>query len=162
MFVSSSSNPFLGPSLQFLPKTTTNTTSLPPACVRLRQPKPFAAYATSVCTDMAASPTSLYKVLGIPTSATGHEIKAAYRKLARTCHPDVAAVNRRDTSANEFIKIHAAYSTLSDPDKRAVYDRDLFMLRHRFGSLSAVAVSMTSPAGYSGYPRRNWETDQCW
>ncbi|PSS29508.1 Chaperone protein dnaJ 11 like [Actinidia chinensis var. chinensis] len=165
MFASSSSNSFLTPSLQFVPKITTNTTSLSPACVRVRQPRPFAAYATSVCADMAASPTSLYEVLGIPTSATGHEIKAAYRKLARTCHPDVAAVNRRDTSAKEFIKIHAAYSTLSDPDKRAVYDRDLFMLRHRFSSLSAAAaaaVSMTSPAGYSGYPRGNWETDQCW
>ncbi|KAL7236998.1 hypothetical protein ACSBR1_020145 [Camellia fascicularis] len=113
-----------------------------------------------------ASSTSLYEVLGIPMNATGNEIKAAYRKLARTCHPDVAMVNRRDQSANEFMKIHAAYSTLSDPDKRAVYDRDLFRLRHRFGSSSATSAAMataTSMSEFSGYyPRRNWESDQCW
>ncbi|CAL5377020.1 unnamed protein product [Camellia sinensis] len=117
------------------------------------------------CANMASS-TSLYEVLGIPMNATGNEIKAAYRKLARTCHPDVAMVNRRDKSANEFMKIHAAYSTLSDPDKRAVYDRDLFRLRHRFGSSSATLAAMataTSMSEFSGhYPRRNWESDQCW
>ncbi|XAR59813.1 hypothetical protein NMG60_11015791 [Bertholletia excelsa] len=105
--------------------------------------------------------SSLYEVLGIPMSATSNEIKAAYRKLARTCHPDVAAVNQRGNSANDFIKIHAAYSTLSDPDKRAVYDRDLFRLQHSFSSLSAATAA--SMSGYSScYPRRNWETDQCW
>ncbi|KAL7206932.1 hypothetical protein ACSBR2_019604 [Camellia fascicularis] len=113
-----------------------------------------------------ASSTSLYEVLGIPMNATGNEIKAAYRKLARTCHPDVAMGNRRDQSANAFMKIHAAYSTLSDPDKRVVYDRDLFRLRHRFGSSSATSAAMataTSMSEFPGYcPRRNWESDQCW
>ncbi|KAJ9189595.1 hypothetical protein P3X46_000869 [Hevea brasiliensis] len=109
-----------------------------------------------------ASTSSLYEVLGIPVNASGHEIKAAYRKLARTWHPDVVSVNQKDMSANEFMKIHAAYSTLSDPDKRANYDKDLHRHRQRpfrFSSLNSATMAAASGYGYSG---RNWETDQCW
>ncbi|KAJ8765092.1 hypothetical protein K2173_010575 [Erythroxylum novogranatense] len=105
-----------------------------------------------------ASTCSLYEVLGIPVSASGHEIKAAYRKLARTCHPDVVSVNQKEISATEFIKIHAAYSTLSDPDRRANYDRDLHSRFRLFGS-SLKSATMAAASGYSG---RKWETDQCW
>ncbi|KAF2306247.1 hypothetical protein GH714_015957 [Hevea brasiliensis] len=77
-----------------------------------------------------------------------HDIKSAYRRLARTCHPDVA-LDRKDTSADEFMKIHAAYSTLSDPEKRAVYDRKFF---RRNGPLTS---------SFPRYRGRNWETDQC-
>ncbi|KAB1199456.1 Chaperone protein dnaJ 11, chloroplastic [Morella rubra] len=102
---------------------------------------------------MATACTSLYEILGIPTGATGQEIKAAYRRLARTCHPDVvAATDRKNSSAGEFIRIHSAYSTLSDPEKRADYDRQLFG-RYR---------PLTAASRFSGYTRRNWETDQCW
>ena len=95
---------------------------------------------------------SLYEILGIPTVATCQEIKAAYRRLARVCHPDVLAIDRKDSSADEFMKIHAAYSTLSDPAKRADYDRRL-LRSHR---------PLTVASGFSGYTGRNWETDQCW
>lgn len=93
--------------------------------------------------------------------ASGHEIKAAYRRLARVCHPDVVAVNQKEDSASEFMKIHAAYSTLSDPHKRANYDRDLFSRHRAFGSAAAMAAA-ASMSGFSGYSSRNWETDQCW
>lgn len=108
-----------------------------------------------------ASSSSLYEVLGIPVSASGNEIKAAYRRLARACHPDVVAMNQKETSANEFMKIHAAYSTLSDPDKRANYDQDLFRLRR---PVMATATAMRSGgSSFSGFSsRRTWETDQCW
>ncbi|XP_003533165.1 chaperone protein dnaJ 11, chloroplastic-like [Glycine soja] len=69
---------------------------------------------------------SLYDILGIPSDASNQEIKAAYQRLARVYHPDMAAIDRKNSSADEFMKIHAAYSTLSDPDKRANYDRSLF------------------------------------
>ncbi|KAJ6386049.1 hypothetical protein OIU77_029085, partial [Salix suchowensis] len=49
-----------------------------------------------------ATTSSFYEVLGLPRSATGHEIKAAYRKLARTCHPDVVSMNQKEMSAREF------------------------------------------------------------
>lgn len=165
MFVFSS-NSFLGTSLHSIPKTHTSNPPPSPPCVKVRRPNLIAAYTTAATSfrtlsaDMASPSLSLYEVLGIPMSATGNEIKAAYRKLARTCHPDVAAVSHRDTSSTEFIKIHAAYSTLSDPNKRAVYDRDLFSVRQRFGNLSASSAAAVS--GFTGYTRRNWETDQCW
>ncbi|KAA8547504.1 hypothetical protein F0562_003933 [Nyssa sinensis] len=77
--------------------------------------------------------------------ATSQEIKAAYRRLARTCHPDVAASDGKDSAAGEFMKIHAAYSTLNDPEKRADYDRKLFR-RHRSysGISSSPAMEMSS------------------
>ncbi|CAL1410274.1 unnamed protein product [Linum trigynum] len=115
----------------------------------------------------AAGSLSLYEVLGIPTSATGGEIKAAYRRLARTCHPDVVSVSRREVSADEFKRIHSAYSTLSDPDQRKNYDRDLYH-RHRRDPFGSSSIHFNSSAAPSGYPaavyggRRNWETDQCW
>jgi DnaJ-class molecular chaperone len=98
-----------------------------------------------------ASCTSLYEILGIASASSDQEIKAAYRRLARVSHPDVAAIDRKDSSADEFMKIHAAYSTLSDPEERASYDRSLF---RRQQPLTAIR--------FSGHGCRNWETDQCW
>ncbi|CAN0921107.1 Chaperone protein dnaJ 11, chloroplastic [Linum grandiflorum] len=57
---------------------------------------------------MASS--SIYEILGIQSGATNQEIKSAYRKLARTCHPDVAAIDRMDNSADEFMGIHVVRS----------------------------------------------------
>ncbi|MED6169627.1 Chaperone protein dnaJ 11, chloroplastic [Stylosanthes scabra] len=102
---------------------------------------------------------SFYEILGIPAAATILEIKAAYRRLARICHPDAAAVTgerNRTSSADEFMKLHAAYSTLSDPEKRASYDRSL--LQRRQVPLTAA----TPESRFSGYGGRRWETDQCW
>lgn len=107
-----------------------------------------------------------YEVLGIPMSANGNEIKAAYRRLARTCHPDLVSFNQKEMSANQFMKIHAAYSTLSDPDKRADYDKDLYRNRPFRSSVltsATMAASAAASSGISSYSnRRNWETDQCW
>lgn len=94
--------------------------------------------------------------------ATCQEIKTAYRRLARVLHPDVLASNggREDssTAANEFMEVHKAYATLSDPEKRADYDRLLFrQIRPYAGSVLSSATTYSS-----GYTRRNWETDQCW
>ena len=62
-----------------------------------------------------------YEILGISKSATDEEIKKAYRKMAKQYHPDV---NPGDKSAEEkFKEVNEAYSILSDPDKKANYDR---------------------------------------
>ncbi|MED6171505.1 hypothetical protein PIB30_041259 [Stylosanthes scabra] len=61
-----------------------------------------------------------YATLGVPKSATGKEIKAAYRRLARQYHPDV---NKEPGATEKFKEISAAYEVLSDDKKRALYDQ---------------------------------------
>src|SRR4051794_28783191 len=65
--------------------------------------------------------STLYDTLGVSKSASGDEIKKAYRKLAREYHPDR---NPGDAAAEEkFKEVQHAYDVLSDDDKRKQYDR---------------------------------------
>lgn len=60
-----------------------------------------------------------YDILGVPRSASQDDIQQAYRKLARTYHPDINA----DPAAEERFKdVSEAYSVLSDPAMRRRYD----------------------------------------
>lgn len=61
----------------------------------------------------------LYETLGVDRDASFEDIKKAYRKLARSYHPDV---NPDPKMAEKFKEITAAYEVLSDPDKRQNYD----------------------------------------
>lgn len=137
----------------------------PPSSVRFRPLSITAARSFNTCLSAPnLASFSLYEVLGIPMGASGLEIKAAYRRMARTCHPDVVTIGRKDSSADEFMKIHAAYCTLSDPEKRAQYDRRIFRL-HRSQPSTVSATAGLEPvfsSFNSGYTCRNWETDQCW
>ncbi len=66
-------------------------------------------------------PRDYYDVLGISRDAGEAEIKKAFRRLARELHPDV---NRNDPDAElKFKQAAEAYEVLSDPDRRATYDR---------------------------------------
>jgi molecular chaperone DnaJ len=66
-----------------------------------------------------AAVRDLYEILGVGRDASATEIKAAYRKLARTLHPDV---NADPTDQERFKEITGAYEILSDPAKRRRYD----------------------------------------
>lgn len=73
-----------------------------------------------------------YEVLGVQHNASQDDIKKAFRRLARQYHPDV---NREPGAEASFKEINEAYEVLSDPEKRAMYDR--------FGH--------NGPAGSSGF-----------
>jgi molecular chaperone DnaJ len=65
-------------------------------------------------------PRDYYEVLGVDRGAENGQIKRAFRKLARTLHPDV---NKHDPEAEEKFKEAAeAYEVLSDPQRRRTYD----------------------------------------
>ncbi|XP_073296293.1 uncharacterized protein [Primulina huaijiensis] len=72
-----------------------------------------------------------YDILGVSLTSSFSEIKASFRKLAKETHPDLARSQSHTSSASEkFIQILAAYEILSDPDKRAHYDRHLLSQRN--------------------------------
>ena len=80
----------------------------------------------------------LYEVLGVSKQATDAEIKKAFRKKARELHPDV---NKAPDAEDQFKELNEAYDVLSDPNKRAEYDR--------FGTVPGAAGG--SPYGGGGY-----------
>ncbi len=73
--------------------------------------------------DMAAKDkhSDLYRVLGVATDASAEEIKKSYRRKAREMHPDLDPGN--PWAEEEFKELSAAYHILSDPVRRAQYDR---------------------------------------
>src|SRR6266700_3250618 len=60
-----------------------------------------------------------YHILGVSSSASEEEIKAAYRRLVKRYHPDTST---DADAAVRFIELHTAYETLSDPIKRQDYN----------------------------------------
>ncbi len=69
---------------------------------------------------MAASQTP-YEILGVAPSASADDIRKAYRKLAKQLHPDLNP--GKPEAEARFKSVSAAYDLLSDPEKRARYDR---------------------------------------
>ena len=64
-----------------------------------------------------------YEVLGLSREAGTDELKKAYRKLAMELHPDRNPGNK--AAEEQFKEAAEAYSVLSDPEKRKVYDLSL-------------------------------------
>jgi len=65
-------------------------------------------------------PRDPYEVLGVARDADDGEIKKAFRRLARQLHPDV---NSSETAEEDFKEAAEAYEILSDPERKATYDR---------------------------------------
>ena len=90
-----------------------------------------------------------YAILGVERTATTEEIKKAFRKVARETHPDA---NPDDPEAEErFKKAAEAYEVLSDPDRRARYDRgDTIDLSSLFAGMGGIDDLLRSVFGDSG------------
>src|ERR1700737_284536 len=81
-----------------------------------------------------------YKTLGVKREASQEEIRRAYRKLAKKHHPDLNP-GKKEAEAR-FKEISAANELLSDPEKRARFDR---------GEIDATGAERPNPANYRRY-----------
>ncbi|KAJ6967198.1 chaperone protein dnaJ 11 [Populus alba x Populus x berolinensis] len=126
----------------FLPSSITTSSTLSRRGFRIKAS--VSTFPDTIRVDSRNSSLSLYEILRVNPTASQVEIKTAYRSLAKVYHPGV-----------DFIEIHNAYETLSDPAARAVYDMSLSAAARDFYRRAVV---------YSGgyYTTRRWETDQCW
>ena len=82
-----------------------------------------------------------YLVLGVPRQASAEEIARAYRRAARTSHPDSGGAG----SAERFQAITDAYDELRDPRRRAVYDRSHPLARSRTADARGGSVRYAAP-----------------
>jgi molecular chaperone DnaJ len=80
--------------------------------------------------------TSHYETLGVSKDASQDDIKKAFRKLAKACHPDIAG----DDPAAElrFKAVNSANEVLSDPEKRSDYDRSQHATHFNFDPFEQV------------------------
>lgn len=87
-----------------------------------------------------------YDILGIKRDASAETIKKAFRKLAKKYHPDSNAGNPQ--AEQVFKDVNEAYSILSDPEKRKLYDR----FGHAAFDPNSAAYGTTGGSGASGDP----------
>ena len=81
-----------------------------------------------------------YKILGVSRDATAEQIRAAYRKLAKKHHPDLNPGNK--AAEDLFKQVSSANELLSDPEKRARFDR---------GEIDASGAEKVQPRAYRQY-----------
>lgn len=89
---------------------------------------------------------TFYERLGVPEDATAEQLRAGWRTVARRTHPDVAGPDQ----AEAFRAAQEAWAVLSDPDRRAAYDRTLAVSRGmRTSSTSNTSDSSTTSGSRS-------------
>jgi DnaJ-class molecular chaperone len=99
--------------------------------------------------------SQLYGILGVAPKADRATVKAAFRRLAKTCHPDMQGGDER-----RFKEIANAYAVLANPARRAAYDAHCAAARLRArrrmaGGIAAMAASFVLSLG-SGVALAGW------
>ncbi len=84
-----------------------------------------------------------YNILGISATASQKEIKSAFRRLAKQCHPDKVDKSFKKEAENKFKRIAEAYYVLNDPARRCEYDLSRKRIKPRNGKESSQAYSDT-------------------
>lgn len=90
-----------------------------------------------------------YQTLGVDKSADEKQLKKAFRKLARQYHPDVAPDDAE--AERKFKAVNEAYAVLSDPEKRAKYDKYGKDWEHAEAFEQARQQQRGGGAGYGGF-----------
>lgn len=104
---------------------------------------------------MAGQNKDFYKILGVGEKASPDEIKKAYRKLAKSHHPDANPGD--DQAAERFKEIGEAYAVLKDPEKRKQYDQ---MRKLGAFGLGGRGPGPSQPRGAPGDPGVSFEDFQ--
>lgn len=92
-----------------------------------------------------ARPKNHYELLGVEPDSPIDEVRKAYRRLARECHPDVATIG---TGPFTMAQINEAWRVLSNPDQRTLYDEQIRLQRR------PLTVVAPQPAPQTGRSRR--------
>ncbi|RLN63065.1 hypothetical protein BBJ29_001860 [Phytophthora kernoviae] len=100
-------------------RPTASATATPPNTASEEPSRPYSADQVQMVRKIKACKTH-YEVLNVQQTATESEVKKAYRKLALRLHPDK---NSAPGAEDAFKAVGKAFTILSDPDKRAHYDR---------------------------------------
>lgn len=109
--ITSARNPLLKPPLRFCTLITTRKARNNSYLMTCK--------ASSSSTSSSMMGLDLYDLLGVDSSSDQTQIKLAYRALQKRCHPDIAGPAGHEMA----IILNEAYSLLSDPSSRSVYDR---------------------------------------
>jgi tetratricopeptide (TPR) repeat protein len=91
-----------------------------------------------------------YKVLGVPRSATGEQIKQAYRDLVKQFHPDV---NKTAAGGERTKELNEAWAVLSDPEAKMSYDMDIKMQESGHKTSTSGQATSTKSRTESAPPR---------
>ncbi len=89
-----------------------------------------------------------YKILGVPENASQEEIRRRYRELVKKYHPDIS---KDPDAAKKMAEINEAYQVLSDPKKRAEYDR-LRKFGGAFGGSPSAGYGYDYSTPFGGFP----------
>mmetsp|Transcript_41332 Transcript_41332/g.82808 ORF Transcript_41332/g.82808 Transcript_41332/m.82808 type:complete len:222 (-) Transcript_41332:48-713(-) len=95
---------------------------------------------------MSALQPSHYALLGLDRAFTPEHLKKQYRMLALRYHPDRNRGNE-DMAGEKFKQVQEAFSILSDPESRRVYDMEMLMRRARVASDRYNASQVSQPPG---------------